>query len=442
MSEGSRHGRTEDVTSAERRYLVVSADSHAGPTLEVQLRAYCPKKYIETYDDFCREVKALRHDELDEASLRRDQREIRRRLGKRADTSDLAAKAFERTRTCLGQNDPHVRLRDMDSDGIAADVIFAGGQNGEMLPFIGFGVDAGPPERAQELRAVGGHIWNLWLSDFVSVEPQRHVGVMQVPIWDVEAAVREVEWGREVGLKAVNFPAPRSDFPSYNEPVYEPFWRACESLGLPLLTHSSGGEPALGTHGPGGSALHMAEIHWLSRRAIWQLIFGGVFEDHPGLKLVVTESRVAWVPDMLRDLDSIYLDDLLEVIRRRLSKKPSEYWATNCFNSGSFLAPYEAAMRHDVGLRNLMWGSDYPHAEGTWPRTQAAMRHTFTGIPEDDVRMLLGLNALDVYPLDGDSLRKVANKIGPTPEDVDRPLLEDEWPEFRGHAFRERGAFS
>ena len=173
------------------------------------------------------------------------------------------------------------------------------------------------------------------------------------------------------------------------------------------------------------------------------MIFGGVFERHPGLKLVYTELRVTWVPDLLRNMDSLYSGDSTpETHCELISKPPSEYWYAHCYNSGSFLAPFEVALRHEVGLRNQMWGADYPHTEGTWPRTILSLRNTFHDVPEDEARMILGENAVDAFGLDRRSLRAVADRIGPLPSDIARPLASDELPERPGLAFRRMGTFA
>jgi predicted TIM-barrel fold metal-dependent hydrolase len=354
-------------------------------------------------------------------------------------------KARERAWICTGQVDPHARIRDMDLDGVAADVVFAGGQNGEVLPFLSWGgFDQGPSSVDVQLRAVGAHIFNEWLAGFVSVEPARHVGVMQIAISNVAGAVRELEWGRAAGLRAVNLPAPQHDFPAYTDPGYEPFWDACEALDLPLLTHVGGGETPLGVNGPMGGALLQCEQHFMGRRGLWQLIFGGVFERHPRLKLVFTEQRQEWVAETLRHLDSVYehvISSSAEA-REKLPRTPSEYWSTNCFIGGSFMAPFEAAARGEIGVHNLMWGTDYPHMEGTWPNTRLALRNTFARVPEEDTRLILGENAIRVYGLDENALRVVADRIGPKPEDLTKPLAPEEYPIFRGFAFREHGVVS
>ena len=131
----------------------------------------------------------------------------------------------------------------MDACGIAAAVIFGGGQNHEAVPFLGFGFDAGSPAMSKELKRVGERIWNEWLCDHVAAAPSRLYGVMQAPLWDVAYAVKEIETYHDRGLKAVNFPSPRSDFPAYNDLSYEPIWTICEEQDIPLVSHS-GGESA------------------------------------------------------------------------------------------------------------------------------------------------------------------------------------------------------
>ncbi len=418
-------------------YLVVSGDSHAGPSLERQLRPYCPEAHRQDFDAF---VELVHGDKL--------RPEYKVGFGNQTTeegTRGPGGEALLRTTRCAGQQDPNARLADMDADGIAADVIFAGGQNGEFLPWAG-GFGAGDTNFSGELRAVGCHIWNQWLADYVSVAPDRLVGVMQIPIWDLDAAIAEMQWGRDHGLKVVNFPAPRPDYAPYNDPVYDRFWAAVVELDLPLDTHAASGEPATGAGNPGAYLLYSSEVLWLSRRGLGQLIFGGVFDRYPALRLAFAEQRASWPQETLRELDSAYLapKDLPRgpVGDDKPAKLPSEYWAENCAIVGSFMAPYESALRHEVGLRNLMWGSDYPHVEGTWPRTRLALRNTFAGIPEDEVRMILGDNALRFFGLDASVLRPIADRIGPTPAELAEPLTPEEFPEHRGLAFRQFGSFS
>jgi len=409
-------------------YVLVSTDGHVGPSLTGQLRQYCPQQYLEDFDAyaaanagpvaFVGAKEMLTERELPQALVRA--REL----------------AFD----CPGQQDPHERIKDMDLDGVAAEVIFAGGQNDEVLPFLSpmglsvAGVDA-------QLQQAGQEIYNRWLADFVTVQPERHVGLVHIPIWDIEAAANAVRWGHSHGLRGVNFPAPRAGLLAYNDPAYDAFWRVVQELDMPLCCHSGGGETPLGITGPGGGEIFMSEALWLGRRGLHQMIFGGVFERFPGLKLVFCEQRTAWVPQTLPDLESIYYNAGVSPFVKRL-KPPSEYWRQNCFIGGSFLAPFEVALRDQVGVDNLMWGTDYPHQEGTWPNTALAVRNTFHGLPQHEVRKILGENALRVFNFDAAKIRAIAQRIGPQPADVARPVTPSELPEHRGFAFRERGQYS
>jgi predicted TIM-barrel fold metal-dependent hydrolase len=354
---------------------------------------------------------------------------------------------MEMARTCEGSVDPHARLRDMDADGITSDVIFAGAQNGNQLPWMG-AFDMGSVKNDAELRVLGSHMWNQWLADFVSVAPERLLGVMQIPIWDIDAAIEEVRWGAAHGLRAINFAAPRIDYPAYNEDVYEPFWAVVEEVGLPLVTHNASGDRGVGHTGRGSLLLWLAETMWLSRRGLGQLIFGGVFDRYPSITLAFVEQRAHWVHEAVTELDSVFLGGpthhplpLLGGIVEAPKKMPSEYWLSNCVVAASFMAPFEAGMRHEIGINTLMWGSDYPHIEGTWPRTRPAMRNTFAGVPEEEVRIILEDNGIRTFHLDTTVLRPIADQIGPTPSELARPLEPDEFPAYHGLAFREAGSY-
>jgi predicted TIM-barrel fold metal-dependent hydrolase len=405
----------------ETPYTVVSCDTHAGPSLEGVLRPYCPERYLGDFDEY---AKVQRNFLGPEICFGDDEK-------------------YATTLSCEGHHDPDARLRHMDESGVAAAVIFGGGQNHEAVPFLGMGFDAGSAATARDLRKVGERIWNDWLTDYISAAPARLLGIMQAPLWDVEYAVEEIKRFHDRGLRAVNFPSPRPDFPAYNDPCYEPIWELCSERGLPLVSHSGGGEISLGAAGPGGMAILFSETQWMCRRHLPQLIFGGVFERHPGLKVVFTEQRVAWVPITLREYDSLFYSDMHDPAwHGPWPRLPSEYFREHCYIAGSFLAPFEAALRHEVGLRNLMWGDDYPHVEGTWPRTMLALRHTFCDVPEEDARLILGENATDVYGFDRAALNDVASRIGPLPSQLVKPVDPSEIPAHPSTTFRRRGEWS
>jgi predicted TIM-barrel fold metal-dependent hydrolase len=388
--------------------VVVSSDTHVGPLLEDQLRDYCPSEHLDDFDGFVAATEAAA-----------------------AGRGGARFGGHPNSRTA-GHHDVHTRLRDMNRDGIAAEVIFHGSQNGEPMPFLPqlLGNNA-TMDFDRELAPVGERIYNRWLADFCSVEPARHVGLAHVPMWDIDSAVREVEWAADAGLRGVNFPAPRHGvYLEYNDRAWESFWSACEACHMTLATHVGVASPGRAS-GPESLALTSIEDGgYFARRAIWWMIFGGVFERHPDLRLVITESPGEWWSYTMVELDSTWLSqaEWNNALREQVPRRPSEYCESNVFVGASFLAPFEAARAVEEGyVSQLLWGSDYPHIEGTWlytdrddaePVTRVAQRNTFCEIPPDATRAMLGENAVRVYGLDAQELARVAARI-------DAPMLAE-----------------
>ena len=179
--------------------VVVTSDGHCGPQPE-QLREYCPQQYLEQFDMFFAA-----------------QRERRSMMPKDERSRDEIMKTPQRNTLTDGGWDPHARLRDMDYDGVAGEVIFHGLNQGPgvyPLPWgdlIGTGFDVNTP---YELVALGRHMYNQWLADFCSVEPDRRAGLCQLPMWDMGAAIKELEWAASAGLRGVNFPRVSSRDPA------------------------------------------------------------------------------------------------------------------------------------------------------------------------------------------------------------------------------------
>lgn len=434
-----------DPTSTKTdRYLVVSIDAHCGP-YPSQLREYCDKQHLEAFDEWAAALQTEHEQTADFLNVPDEMAAIARET-QEAQTEMPA-------RYTSGNTDMGVRLGHMDEDGIAAEVIFHGGQNGQLIPFSDFtlvspvsALDVGA--EALKMRAAGYHIYNRWLADWISNEPERHVGIAHIPVWDLDAAVAETKWSAKAGLKSVNLPAPRDQFVPYNDPHWEPLWAACEDDAMVMSCH---GGNAMGNYtGIESIAILCMEFPFFGRRGLWYLIFGRVFEKHPGLKFVITEQR--WDNEVLNDMDSAYLANPSDpdfptaaqwsTLRRELPRLPSDYFRTNCFIGASMLSHREAedAIRNDL-VGNVMWGSDYPHQEGCWPHTRLSMRKTFAGIPHEVTSRILGENAVDVYGFDRSKLRKIADRIGPTTEELDQPV--EKLPEGNlGWAFREMGKWA
>jgi predicted TIM-barrel fold metal-dependent hydrolase len=431
----------DQVTQARRPapLVVVSADTHIGPRLEQELRPYCPQGRLAEFDEFA-------------AALRMKQEAARGQLGFGGMTRGADWMVSRRNLQTAGHYDIRARLRDLDGDGVAGQVIFHDSQNGQPMPFDRSSVFDREAVDFERLRA-GQHIYNRWLADQVSVEPERHVGLAYLPMWDIEAATGELRWAASAGLRGVNFPFPRLYMKSYNYPEWDRFFSACEDLGMALCHHGGGAPTATG--GPGMMSIVKLEVANMSRISpLSHLVFGGVFERHPGLRLVLTESVGPWWPAVMKELDSVYIHDVAEYpdMKGRVPRLPSEYAAGQVFIGASFLARFEAEDAMANGYTgNLIWGSDYPHFEGTFQygitspdgdtATRSALRFTFAGLPEPEVGQLLGGNAVRAYGLDQAALARVAGRINaPTYDQLNVPLDTLPDPHDRGHhAYRTYG---
>ncbi|MCG8591113.1 MAG: amidohydrolase [Proteobacteria bacterium] len=393
------------------RLLVISSDCHAGLPPE-QYRDYLDPQYRELFDQA---------------------------LPLQIEATEVAAKQFlvadinREWRTGLepalaGAWDHDARIDVLDADGIAGEVIFPDGITEMNMPPFGAGLSLPTENVVPELQWAGARAHNRWLAEFVRMAPERRQGVAIVPaLWDVEEAVREVEWARANGLSGALLPCAWGRLLPYHHPRYEPLWAACQDNGIVLHFHSGAAAPMEDYFGPtegpdvaalpGAVGIYISEVAWYCARPLTFLIWGGVFERFPGLKAAVTEGTSIWVPEYLRLLDHRYEEThysaKLGDYRSHLSRKPSEYFATQVALGASCMPRREAQQRHEIGLDNLLWGSDYPHPEGTWPETQKQMRETFHGLPLEEIAAMLGGNAARFYGFDLDKLAPIAARIGP-----------------------------
>ncbi len=307
------------------------------------------------------------------------------------------------------------RLSELDRDGIAAEVIFPQPAGRNAPPFyniFGHPFDANDPRAA----AAGCRAYNRWLADFLrdSPQPERHAGLALVGIVDdVEAAVKEIEWARKAGLRGVILRSQPLSGPGWHDPRFEPIWSVCEALEMPVHTH--GGEGLELGDLPGSTSIFFTEVCWFAHRLFWHLLWSGVLEHHPKLRLVFTEQFADWIPGMLTRLDMQYAGTVSSAtLTSGLARKPSAYWARQCSVGASFMTRDECEMRHAIGVPTILWGSDFPHDEGTWPNTAAALHATFQGVPESELRAMLGDNAMRVYGFDRKALSVHAQRVGPS----------------------------
>jgi predicted TIM-barrel fold metal-dependent hydrolase len=183
-----------------------------------------------------------------------------------------------------------------------------------------------------------------------------------------------------------------------------------------LDTHVGGGDSSIYTmyKGPAFFGTFMIEDPWLGRRAMWLLTFTGAFERHPNLKLALTECPGDWWQLTVDDMDAAYFNFRAGALREFLPKKPSEYVNANVFLGASFMSRREAEHAVAGGYDDrCMWGSDYPHVEGTWMYTEnledpsitrLSLANAYHGLPEASIRRMAGGNAFACFGLDVEAL--------------------------------------
>ena len=388
-------------------YVVISADCHGG----ANIRDYRP--YLE----------AAYHDDFDAWAASFDN-----------PYDDVKGPDADRNW------DSDRRLREMEADGIVGEVVFPN----TIPPFFpkvsllnqAPGATAGDLER----RWAGLRAHNRWLADFCAAAPGRRAGVCQIMLHDVEGSVAEIRWAHEQGLTGgVLLPGapPGSGVPPLYAPDYEPIWAVCEELGMPVNHHSGSAAPDMGDY-PAASAIFLLEVTWWAHRSLWHLIFAGVMDRHPDLQFVFTEQGTAWIPEELMRLDYFFermrsasgsqeIEWGLPVVGK-LSLKPSEYWARQCHVGASFIRPAEVPLRDVVGVDRIMWGSDYPHKESSYPYSLEALRLSFADVPEPEVQAMIGGNAAELYGFDLDQLAPIAARVGPKVDELADPIAPDDIP--------------
>lgn len=383
--------------SSDERYIVISADGHAGGNIP-DYRPYLESKWHEDFDAWAAEYENP-YEDLE---------------------GDLGGRNWDSAR----------RMADLEADGQAAEIIYPN----TIPPFYPkTSLTAQPPavtKADSDRRWAGLQAHNRWLVDFCNDYPGRRAGVVQINLHDVENSVKEIHWAHEQGLTGgVLLPGtpPGSGLEQLHHACYEPIWQACEELGMAVNHHTGSAAPPMGPD-PEDVITFLLEVSWYAHRAFYQLIIGGALERHPNLQLVFTEQGTAWVPDELLRLD--YFFDRMRSsdgsqeqvwgaeVMAKLSLKPSEYWARQCHVGASFIRPMEMGVRHQVGVDRIMWGSDYPHKEASSPYSREAIALAFAGVPKHEAEQMLSINAAKLYGFDLEFLRPIADRIGPRVDEV------------------------
>lgn len=298
-----------------------------------------------------------------------DGQSFRRRIPRALDLKDdQGLNVFERA---PGANDKALRLVDLDQEGIWAELVY---------PSIGIWMSS---IRDPELLAAGCRAVNDWAIEYQRFSP-RYVCTATIPLLTVESAVAEIERAADIGYKAAYFSVAPPVADDWNRESWEPVWAALEATGL-VCGYHIGTEPhdASTFHGgyfggPGGALINYVETTYGGQRAVTKMIASGVFDRHPDLRVIVSEGGATWGPFIADRLDEAYRQHATAV-RPKLSRLPSEYLYENVY--ASFQHDRSAvAANWAMGWKNVCWGSDYPHLEGTYGHTQKTLHELFDDV--------------------------------------------------------------
>ncbi len=385
-------------------YILITADTHAGGS-HAQYREYLDPKYREAFD--------------------------RWRGGYKNPSQEHYGKKKMRNW------DLEIRTNDQNSQGVVGEVVFPN----TVPPFYRKSIVTAQPPKPEdyEYALAGIRAHNRWLKDFCAEDPDRRAGIGLILPNDLDEAIKDIQFIAEAGLRGgVLLPLIPPDC-GWLKPLYHPDWdrvlAAIQDHDLVMNQHSGQGSPDYG-QGPVPEALWISEVTFYCQAGYRHLLMSGAYEKFPRLKYILTESGCAWAPALLKQLDRIHMGFKAGAIGEMnyegmewvLKEPPSAYAARNIWYGASFPSHADLEGIDEIGEDRVLWGNDYPHYEGTFPYNLESLRLTFAGMADGRRRKLLGENAARLYNFDLDRLRPLAERHGPRPEDIDRPLPRDEIP--------------
>lgn len=276
--------------------------------------------------------------------------------------------------------DLNERLKAMDEEGIEASLLF----HGRMAALFGM--------QDKELLWACFDVYNEWLAETLRPHARRLSGVAVLPSYLKPQASRDaMQKIKALGFRAVQIPS----FPKgirYNSREFDPLWEAVAESGVPLSFHVGLQLPFSGN---GSMGANTSVILAPYRPLLGQLMFAGIFERHPTLKVVFTEGGASWAANAIADMDylcRVYHDRL----NPKLGNLPSFYWHRQCCTT-FMVDPVSLDLIHRIGADNMLWSADYPHSEGTYGYTGEVMREIWEKAGPTDGAKILGGNAAKLW---------------------------------------------
>jgi uncharacterized protein len=283
--------------------------------------------------------------------------------------------------------DPVLRAKDMDLDGVQAEVIFG---------ILGAATRLNDPVAANEMF----RIYNDWLVDFCKHDPTRFIGLACLPYGDIDAAAQEIHRVAKLGLRGVELSCSWDMEPMWH-PMWEPLWKAIHEVDLPLHFHTFPAVPPSQLDKATGQSRRAAFFTVVSGfqmnlvNILAAVIGAAVLERYPNVRISFGESGIGWIPYALDRMDFEWEDRFRDL---GLTMKPSDYWRRQCKGTFQF-DRIGGKLIDEMGVESLMWGSDYPHADGVWPESSKYIEEQFGHLPAEVVHKITCENAGKFYRL-------------------------------------------
>lgn len=292
-------------------------------------------------------------------------------------------------RKALGSNNIAGRLQDMKDEGIDAEIVFPS------LALWTYALED------PEVELATTQVYNDWNNGFFAGHTNTFVRCGVLPVRDLSNTVREMKRIAAMGFTAAMLPSiTMAGIPAYNDPAWDPVFEAGAQLGVAFVLHTgTGAETVVVERGPGAAVMNYTRQMCDAQNAIMALVAGGVLDRNPGARVAVIESGASWLAGLAERMDEVYLAHAV-FVRPKLTRMPSEIIRAQV--KCSFQYDRACIMSRSVtGHEALMWGSDYPHAEGTFPFTPAVLGKLFDGIEisEREKADILGGNAARLFRL-------------------------------------------
>jgi len=277
-----------------------------------------------------------------------------------------------------GAYDFEARLVDLDGQGVWTELLF---------PSRGVWLHYGDDP---ELVDIGFRAYNDWLREEVMSVSPRLQGAAGITHLSTEHAVAELHRCADLGFRACYMPVGYIEGRAWNEAVWDPLWAAAEEREMPLCFHCGSGTETKVARGPGGAIINYVDLSAPIQRTLCQIIAAGVFDRYPALTVAMVEGGASWLPAIMDRMDEAFRQHH-SAVRPKLDRLPSEY-----VTSGQVFATFQhdpsiAATISVTGATPIMFGTDYPHLEGTFPDTRKVITGLFEHVsPEDRQAITIG----------------------------------------------------